>query len=318
MHNGDMPSWLCVLLSRLEGVVEDFSVELTNSGTFAQAQEQTPVGRQRDIFPLPLLPVSDNLVTLPHCASSSPRDLGAAVGLADVTIRALNVLVGGRTPGPVIARTAPQRQSQGMVLIKALRLIMRARSAAEPLEGRTAWASLIDDQDDLPNPALKSKLVADRCDLPEASGLVDPTPFLDAEAQAVIGSAERLFPNIADWLRHGGIISASDKNEYAKLVVRQLRANKVALFERVDAWASVFAVGKSSGNQREVWNGANLSSGAAPPPRPPHLANPSCFLDLEALDGDRVRVTKRDARCYFDQLRLPGICVHGSADLLCA
>ena len=105
--------------------------------------------------------------------------------------------------------------------------------------------------------------------------------------------------------RHGGTISASDKNEYAKLVVRQLRAHKVALFERVDAWASVFAVGKSSGNQREVWNGANLSSGAAPPPRPPHLANPSCFLDLEALDGDRVRVTKRDARCYFDQLRLP-------------
>ena len=88
--------------------------------------------------------------------------------------------------------------------------------------------------------------------------------------------------------------------------MRQLRANKVALFERVDAWASVFAVGKSSGNQREVWNGANLSSGAAPPPRPPHLANPSCFLYLEAFDGDRVRITKRDARCYFDQLRLPG------------
>ena len=161
----------------------------------------------------------------------SPRDLGAAVGPANVTIRALNVLVGGRTPGLVIARTAPQRQSQGMVLIKALRLIMRARSAAEPLEGRTAWASLIDDQDELTNPALKSKLVVDRCDLLEASGLVDPTPFLDAEAQAVIGSAERLFPNIAEGLRHGGTISASDKNEYAKLVVRQLRANKVALFE---------------------------------------------------------------------------------------
>ena len=97
-----------------------------------------------------------------------------------MTIRALNVLVGGRTPGPVIARTAPQRQSQGMVLIKALRLIMRARSAAEPLEGRTAWASLIDDQDELPNPALKSKLVADRCDLLEESGLVDPIPLLSS------------------------------------------------------------------------------------------------------------------------------------------
>ena len=164
-QHGDTPSWLGDLLGRLESAVVDFSVELTNSGTFAQAQEQTPAGRQSDIFPLPLLPASDDLITLPHCADSSPQDLVDAVGLANVTIRALNVLVGGRTPGPVIARTAPQRQSQGMVLIKALRLIMRARSAAEPLEGRTAWASLIDDQDELPNPAFKSKRVADRCDL---------------------------------------------------------------------------------------------------------------------------------------------------------
>ena len=299
------PAWLHHLLSGLERVVADFSSELTNSGCFAHSQDQTPVGRQRDIFPLPLLPPAGALDSLPHCAEHSLAKLVSAVSLANVTIRALNVLAGGRTPQATIARTAPQRQSQGMVLSKALRLIARASASPQPLDGRIAWASLIDDQDELPNPAAKSKLVADRCDLLECSGLVDPTRFLDDEARSVIASADRLFPNIAEGLRHGGKISASDTGEYAKLVVRQLRSNKVALFDHVDAWASVFAVGKSSGNQREVWNGANLSSGAAPPPRPPHLANPSCFLDLEALDGDRVRVTKRDARCYFDQLRLP-------------
>ena len=110
-----------------------------------------------------------------------------------------------------------------------------------------AWASLIDDQEVLPDAAAKSKLQADRCDLLEASGLVDPTPFINSEAREVLDSAERLFPGIPEGLRHGGFISSSDRPEYAKLVVRQLRAGKVAILDQVDAWASVLAVGKSSG-----------------------------------------------------------------------
>ena len=33
--------------------------------------------------------------------------------------------------------------------------------------------------------------------------------------------------------------------------------------------------------------------------------NPTALLDLEAIAGERIRVSKRDAKCYFDQLALP-------------
>ena len=89
------------------------------------------------------------------------------------------------------------------------------------------------------------------------------------------------------------------------MVVRHLRCRKVELALSVEAWASVFPVAKSIGAQREVWNGANLSSAAATPPPPPHLANPTALVDMEALDGARIRVSKRDAKCYVNQLSLP-------------
>ena len=106
-------------------------------------------------------------------------------------------------------------------------------------------------------------------------------------------------------MRYGGSIAKEDQAEYARLLVRQLRCHKVDLALSVVAWASVLLVAKSTSAQREVWNGANLYSAAATPPSPPHLANPTALVDLEALDGARIRVSKRDAKCYFDQLTLP-------------
>ena len=103
----------------------------------------------------------------------------------------------------------------------------------------------------------------------------------------------------------GGKIAKRDVPEYATLVVRQLRSAKVELTLSVEAWASVFPVATSSGAEREVWNGANLLSAAPAPPCPPHLANPTALVDLEAINGIRIRVSKRDAKCYFDQLSLP-------------
>ena len=110
---------------------------------------------------------------------------------------------------------------------------------------------------------------------------------------------------MCDGLRYGGSIAKWDQAEYARLVVRQLRCHKVDLALSVEAWASVFPVAKSTGAQRDAWNGANLSSVAATPPPPPHLAHPTALVDMEALDGARIRVSKRDAKCYFDQLSLP-------------
>ena len=41
------------------------------------------------------------------------------------------------------------------------------------------------------------------------------------------------------------------------------------------------------------------------PPRPPHLATPVVFGDLELAHDEVLRLSKCDARCCFDQLMLP-------------
>ena len=47
-----------------------------------------------------------------------------------------------------------------------------------------------------------------------------------------------------------------------------------------------------------------MSEAATLPPAPPHLASPTALLDLEASVKSPVHLSKRDARCLFDQLHL--------------
>ena len=98
----------------------------------------------------------------------------------------------------------------------------------------------------------RPSLDAARCDLLEQSGEVDPLLHIAQEHRETLGSADVLFPgkDLA-WVR-AGRIARSDRTEYAKLVVRQLRCNKVCLKADVRSSTSVFAVGKSSGGLREV------------------------------------------------------------------
>ena len=42
-----------------------------------------------------------------------------------------------------------------------------------------------------------------------------------------------------------------------------------------------------------------------PPPRPRLLASPSAFVALELGPEQLLRVSKRDGKCFFDQLLLP-------------
>ena len=49
----------------------------------------------------------------------------------------------------------------------------------------------------------------------------------------------------------------------------------------------------------------DLSQIAVVPPRPPHLAGVTSLLDLEASVAEPLYIYKRDAKCFFDQLRLP-------------
>ena len=89
------------------------------------------------------------------------------------------------------------------------------------------------------------------------------------------------------------------------MVASQLRAGKLRLHRSIKGGGTVFSVPKNDSDKlREVWHGAKVSLAAARPPKPPHLASPTALLDLEASHAEPLRLSKRDARCLFDQLRL--------------
>ena len=93
--------------------------------------------------------------------------------------------------------------------------------------------------------------------------------------------------------------------EYLKLVWRQLQCGKTRLRRDIKAAGSVFAVPKSQGRQREVWDGSLVSRWAEKPPAPQYLANPSCFVDLLFPPSCEVLMSKRDVHTCFDVLRAP-------------
>ena len=105
-----------------------------------------------------------------------------------------------------------------MALSKAYRWLRRSSAAAPPPDGRSAWAILISDCEVLPRLATKSKIDAACCDLLDVSGRV----------------------------KRGGKIALCDRKDYARLVVRQLRAKKVVLAEHAQVWAWVFVVPEGS------------------------------------------------------------------------
>ncbi|CAE7040158.1 unnamed protein product [Symbiodinium sp. CCMP2592] len=100
------------------------------------------------------------------------------------------------------------------------------------------------------------------------------------------------------------VLCAFNLSEYIQLTVRELNCGKLRLRPEVEAVAGIFAAGKSNGRQRKIWNGASVSQLAQAPPKPRRLANPSCFLDVNA-SGDSLYFSKRDAATFFDALKVP-------------
>ena len=62
-----------------------------------------------------------------------------------------------------------------------------------------------------------------------------------------------------------GFVNREDVPEYAKLVARQLGSNQVVSSDQAAAGGKVFAVGKPTGAQRQVWHGTRVSETAARP-----------------------------------------------------
>ena len=266
-------------------------------------EDSVPTGRVRDVLPVPLIDLQVVRDIAEGTCHKLYGDLLLTIRVANLALQGLNIMMGHRVNSYAAGRCVPQRAVQLRSLHKASRWCEQLHEELPP-EGHLAWAQLIGDEAVL-GEKKRHRLEASRCDILTPSGRVDPLPFASEEARAILTCGETLFSG-AD-LKHirAAKINKDDRREYAQLVVRQLRAGKVGLRDSVLSSASVFAVGKSSGALREVWNGSEMSAAAMAPFYPPHLAGVSALTDLEAGTNDPIRVYKRDAQCFFDQLRLP-------------
>lgn len=149
-------------------------------------------------------------------------------------------------------------------------------------------------------------LRADLVDVPIKAAQCDPLTRLPPEKRDVVTDTSALFPSTHSGLQLFKGIRGSQREEYIKIVVAQLKAGKLGLSSRVVAGGTVFGRMKANGtSMRLIWHGSAVSQCAARPPLPPHLASPCCFTVQELRAGERLFVSKRDAQCYFDQLRLP-------------
>ena len=148
-------------------------------------------------------------------------------------------------------------------------------------------------------------ICSDKVDLPDKAGTCNPCAVIPAELRELITDPKSVFPSLVSREGAAENISQLQLGQYRDLVVRELRCGKLFLREEAKGIGGVFAVGKSSGRQRKIWNGSANSVAAASPPKPHRLANPSSFLDVEIQPDEQVFYSKRDAATFFDVLQVP-------------
>ena len=242
--------------------------------------------RTRDLFPLPALarwPANNSL--------RKEWEL-PALTLANHCILSLNVLWSDFKQPRMLGAGAPtvsQIEVQQHVVDKTARMLERFSSAAGDC---WHWKSAFQKFEVASQNA--SEPIGAAVDLPAQAATCDPLRHVDHSLRAIVGEASNVFPEIG-----ASLLSGCDKPnrsaEYLTLVSKEILCGKLRLRLSVKAAAPVFAVGKStSGRQRKVWNGSEVSAAAAKPPVPPRLANPSSFLDLHVRPQDPISGFQRE------------------------
>ncbi len=211
--------------------------------------------------------------------------------------------------------SAAQRAVLSDIEASYLEFVGRLRSCspeASPLDASSDF--------ELDESEQRLELDAARADCPERAGTCDPMPLLPADVHEQLLDADKLFSNAPAALERFPGFYAGARAEYLKLVIRQLRCGKLCLAESVRGGGTVFPVGKSSGNQREVWHGSRVSAVAARPPRPAHLASPTAFRAIELAEGEVLRVFQTRWPVLLRPASLAGLFarVHGTARRVCA
>ncbi|CAE7948685.1 Lgi2 [Symbiodinium sp. KB8] len=149
-------------------------------------------------------------------------------------------------------------------------------------------------------------LQAEAVDVLEVAGQCDPLTCLDEHVRNVICNDNLMFSEAPSGMSSFEGIPAEERNEYVKLVARQLCSKQLALAAHAKGGGAIIAVSKPGGKrQRAVWHGKRVSAAAMRPPNPRHLASPTVLSLMECPAGQKIRCSKRDASCWFDQLQLP-------------
>ena len=159
----------------------------------------------------------------------------------------------------------------------------RLREIADPLTGKAASDKLFESL----TPVSAGAVVLDHnaCDLIKPSATVNVVPHLHPEARVIVESPNGPGVQTNEGLRRFSQIGKYDRTSCLQLVRRPRECEKVRLTHDIDGGGTVFAVGKKHGRQREVWHGPKLTQASLPPPRPPCLAGPETFGDIELRLG---------------------------------
>ena len=255
--------------------------------------------RHRDLFPLPLLGLS--ALDKSELQSWKRKILLSFINLVVLVLNYLHGLsVSASLPSQL---NAAQGDVHSRIVARCLQFHSRLVSV-----GDESWEHLVPDwvpgivRTDGPR---YGEIKAEAIDCLVQAGMCDPLPHLPVSVQGTLMDPSALFENAPNGLDGFAGVAETERLEYVKLVAKQLRCGKLGLSERVKGGGSVLAVSKpGTGKQREVWHGRQVSQAALRPPVPRHLASPSALLHLEASLERPLRVSKRDARCWFDQLSL--------------
>jgi len=173
-------------------------------------------GRQRDMFPLPLL-VGDPLAA----DQSDSASRAIVLRLTNGVVRGLNALYGVPTPSPAPTPRAAQASVHRRLWASVVRYVARVNSVQFFLSGSDAL-QLIGSPDGKPK---AGALRADAVDVMEGSAQVDPMPFLPS-AERLKLRPDELFPLWPPGLDKFPSVKDADRDEYVRLVVRQVRAGK--------------------------------------------------------------------------------------------
>ena len=255
---------------------------------------------RHEIFPLPR--PDERMVQAYLPVRHNREDLVTITDLCVIIAAGLNTLdAGGRACGfSPLAPTTAHREVFGHVTRRAYDFChLMCTEQAKQFDPANALQAF-EPAHAAPRPTLNPDMLA----LPSKAALCSPERLVDKQFQGILERIKDIFPDhplVVKSVR----VTKNELHDYAKVVGRMHQCGKLAFMLHPKGVAAFFVVAKPNGQQRPIWNGAEISEACRRPVAPPRLGNPASFVDICVAPGSHVFFSKRDASSYFDVLRAP-------------